>query len=159
AVAGGGLSPYTYSVLLGNGDGSFRTVGTYPAATYYAKDVELADLSGDGRLDLVTTLHGSGAGQFGNGDGTFRAATPYPLHAGRRSATVADLNNDGHLDVAVADDGGPGADPATVSVFLNSGNGTLGTRADYSIGSTYANAVNVAVGDLNNDGFLDLAVS
>jgi hypothetical protein len=53
-VAGHGQSyrPGGTSVLLGNGDGTFETVVSYPG--YSVNSVALADLNGDGKLDIVT---------------------------------------------------------------------------------------------------------
>ena len=64
---------------------------------------------------------------------------------------VADFNNDGKLDLAVADYGA-----AKLSVFLGNGDGTFGTRGDYAVGS---NPYFLAAADLNGDGKLDLAVA
>ena len=67
-----------------------------------------ADLDGDGNLDLVAstegryTTTGNPATQvmLGNGDGTF--AEPVAYYAGGNDATIADINGDGVLDLAVS---------------------------------------------------------
>src|SRR5260370_21728344 len=89
------------TLLLGNGDGTFqppRYIATSFATTF--RGVALADLKGDGKLDIVITDLGNGGEVsilFGNGDGTFQK--PVHLNAGGLgggdSITVADVNNDG----------------------------------------------------------------
>ena len=64
------------SVLLGNGNGSFRTQQTFATDQRPVQTV-VADLNGDGRPDLVTVNnHDSATGVLlGNGDGTFQPVT------------------------------------------------------------------------------------
>jgi hypothetical protein len=64
---------------------------------------------------------------------------------------VADFNNDGTPDIAVAN-----YDSDTVSVLLGNGDGTFQAHKDYLAGS---NPLSVAVGDFNQDGKPDLAVA
>ncbi len=148
----------TIGVLLGNGDGSFRTAVTYFAGNGVTA-VAVGDLYGDGNLDLVT------ANQFdnsvsvlrGNGDGTFQAAVTYPLGMGNGPTfvAVADLNHDGHLDI-ITTNSGTDLGTGTVSVLLNNGNGTFQAPVFYAVG---ADPHSVVVGDFRGDGHLDLAVA
>jgi hypothetical protein len=78
------------------------------------------------------------------------ARTDHRVGSGPSAVVVADLDRDGDLDLAVANN-----TSGTVSVLLGNGDGTFGGRVDYATGTfPYA----VAVADLNGDGFLDLAV-
>src|SRR5262245_5265393 len=111
----------------------------------------IGDLNGDGLLDLVTTNigafpidpfnplpPGTVSVLLGNGGGTFSAAIPYPTGSFiPTSVPIGDLNGDGHLDLAVANYGGPFSPvPAgTVSVFLGNGDGTLSAATQYSTGT------------------------
>src|SRR5690242_4068061 len=45
--------PGAVGVLLGNGDGTFRPVVTYPSGAQYGLSVTSGDLNGDGKPDLV----------------------------------------------------------------------------------------------------------
>ncbi len=65
--------------------------------------------------------------------------------------TAADLNNDGKIDLAVANN----AD-GTVSILLGNGNGTFTTKSTPAAG---VGANWIAVGDFNEDGKPDLAVA
>ena len=65
----------------------------------------MADLNGDGNLDIVVANENSDsfAVLLGNGDGTFQAANSFASggHA-PGSVSVADLNGDGKPDVVVS---------------------------------------------------------
>lgn len=71
----------------------------------YSTGVALADVTGDGLLDLlVTTLGGPNVLYENEGGGSFRRIKTAGLHAGRGSTTMAlaDLNGDRALDLYVA---------------------------------------------------------
>jgi hypothetical protein len=87
---------------------------------------------------------------LGKGDGTFLSAPSYAAGTNPRSVAVGDLNGDGILDLAVADQGSN-----RVSILLGKGDGTFQAAQNYSLNfSPQA----LAVGDFNGDGKLDLAV-
>jgi hypothetical protein len=135
--------------------------------------VAVGDLNGDGQPDLVTaniggdpfatpTPAGTVSVLLGTGNGTFSAATPYPTGSLLAlSVAIGDLNGDGKLDLAVANYGDPvlSTGDGTISVFLGNGNGTFEAATLYSAGTGLSGAQSVAIGDLNGDGKLDLAVA
>jgi hypothetical protein len=141
------------SILLGKGDGTFRSAKQFPT-TLGPSALAVGDFNGDGNLDLAVTEYGTGSSALaiflGKGDGTF---TPGPVYTTAISLpyglTVADLNGDGHLDLGVANNGSN-----TVAVMLGNGDGTF--RKPYSYHAPLAERV-LAV-DLNRDGHPDLAV-
>jgi len=105
-LAVGTLYGNTVSVLLGNGDGTFRPQATY-AVGQYPRSIVAGDFTGDGRTDLATTNYQDNTVSvlLGNGDGTFSdpsqlATTP---HA---TPLVADVNGDGTEDVLVINGAG-----------------------------------------------------
>ena len=60
-------------ILLGKGDGTFETAVNYGVGETPTL-VRIADLNGDGKLDLVIPVQGVNATDIllGNGDGTFQ---------------------------------------------------------------------------------------
>jgi hypothetical protein len=139
----------TVSILLGNGNGTFR-----PAVNYRVGNTAFAlvvgDFNGDGKLDLAVANEYSDSISIllGNGDGTFRPALNSGVHQPLALA-VGDFNGDGKLDLAVASYG-------PVSILLGNGDGAFRAAVTYPVsGAAYA----VAVGDFNGDGKADLAVA
>jgi hypothetical protein len=128
-----------------------------------AQSVAIGDLNGDSRLDLVVADASNKLpvllGQAGGG---FLALTPKPLSGLNNPSSVAlgDLNGDGRLDLALApfsiDPSNPSLDTHAVLVLLGNGDGTFGLQAQITTGT---NPDAVAMGDLNGDGRLDLAVA
>jgi hypothetical protein len=98
---------FQYSVLLGNGDGSFQTPVSYtPGMLGVGGGVAaIADLNNDQKLDLLM-LGSSLVVLLGNGDGTFAApATYYPGGSnpgGSAPLLIGDFNGDGKVDVAIS---------------------------------------------------------
>jgi hypothetical protein len=99
------------SVLLQDAThpGSFLAPITY-STPWGAIDVAVADLNGDGKPDLaVASLGPAPTGavsvllQNATTPGTFGTATPYAGFGQPLSVAIADLNGDGHPDIAVAD--------------------------------------------------------
>jgi uncharacterized membrane protein len=151
------------------GNVSFRKAVPYVTSGYNPYSVAIADLNGDGKLDLVVANEsqskndpeGSISVMLGKGDGTFHAAVNYSSGGeGAYSITVADVNGDGKLDLVVANGClGSNCSTGAVGVLLGKGNGTFKKVATYGSGAASVFGSRVAVGDLNGDGKLDLAVA
>jgi hypothetical protein len=152
------------SVLLGNGNGTFARPQVFAASgqNFTPQSMALGDVNGDGKLDLViksVSFLDSDAFQvgvlLGRGDGTFQA----PLLGvaqpdGSGDLALGDFNNDGRMDVAVADQ--LGASTGNLSVFAGNGDGTFQSliRLDLLTGGN--DPLGVAAADLNGDGLVDL---
>jgi uncharacterized protein (TIGR03437 family) len=139
------------AILLGNGDGTFQKAVNYPAGMN-ALHVAIADLNGDGKLDLAVAAD-SGNNLtilLGNGDGTFRAGSTITVGRNPAAVIAADFNRDGKLDLATANEDG------TVSILLGNNDGMFQAPQNFPAGSDCAF---LAAGDFNKDGKLDLAVT
>jgi hypothetical protein len=144
--------------LLGKGDGSFSEY-SWSTRTDGPNSVALADVNGDGKLDIVTanTSRPSVSVLLGDGDGTFAQAVDYLAGDGAQSVVVGDFDNDGKPDIIVANSGrGRSADviagPSSLGVLLGKGDGTFpSTTIDLT-----ADWAALALGDLDGDGKLDL---
>jgi hypothetical protein len=153
ANSGGYLQPgSTVSILLGNGDGTFKDAQNYDAGSA-PRAVAVGDFNRDGIPDLVAANSSTGMVSvlLGNGDGTFKAPQSYPIGSNPDSVAVGDFNGDGSLDLAVANGGSP-----MVNILLGNGDGTFQAAQGYAVDST---SQSVAVGDFNHDGIPDLAVA
>ena len=142
-------------VLLNAGHGAF-VASTYPAGLS-PSCLLLADLIGDGLGSLVVAdvaggfrvLINDGTGQFGSTAG----AKTYAAGSSPHALASGDLNGDGKTDIVLAGGGNGGGG---VGILLNVGNGGLGAAILYGQ-DRYPTSL--AVGDLNGDGYPDLAVS
>ena len=151
AVANFGSEGNSVSILLGNGDGTFRPHVDY-AVGGQPYGLAAADLNGDGKIDLIAANTPGVSVLLGNGDGTFQ---PFKFYgdAGEQTFAVAlgDFNHDGILDVVTAN-----VDVNSVSLLLGNGDGTFQPHVDFPVGN---GAFGLTVADFNGDGNLDLAVS
>jgi hypothetical protein len=154
-------------VALSNGDGTFQTPVPLALPTLNCELTYAAagDLNGDGKIDVVAAYGGdiscgsSGSnpsGYFvalGNGDGTFQ--TPVFTAQGNElySATLADINMDGNLDLILDDT--PFLAGGTFSIYVLPGNGDGTFGAPYTVSSNYMISQVIAA-DYNNDGKTDL---
>lgn len=150
AAVNGAFGIGSVAILLGNGDGTFRSAVNY-AAGGYAQGLATADFNGDGVEDLVVTDFGNNAVVIltGNGDGTFRAGANYPAGTGPTFVAVGDCNGDGLPDLAVATS-------SAVELLTGNGDGTFKLPVRYAAGK---NVTAIAVADFDGDGRADLAVT
>lgn len=152
-------------IMTGNGDGTFgnaTNLSIAPAGTE-TFSVELADINGDGKADIVgvafdytyTGLSNPLVAFFfvalGDGTGKFTYTESYPL-AGipQTGMMVSDVNGDGNLDVVFAGLSiaavlnGDVTDFSGVGVFLGNGHG--GFTQGYSIVDSQAETNQASIG-------------
>lgn len=138
----------TFSVLLGNGDGSFRAA----ISTTSGPEVRAAEarhLDGDGILDMVVSNSGNYTVSFflGNGDGTYRSRGSMAL-AYFDQVTVGDVNGDGISDVL--------ASTGDLEVYLGNVDASFRSARAYS---HPGNVNEIKIVDLNGDGRMDIVGS
>lgn len=148
--------PLVNRVLLGDGRGHMVAAYNLGDTSDRSYSGRLADLDGDGDLDVVISnddpdpklvYMNDGRGRFHVGSTFGRAEWE------TRNASVADLNGDGQLDIIVANRTSKGA-PANY-VCLNRGQGRFDADC---LPFSHESATTITPADFNRDGRIDLAV-
>jgi hypothetical protein len=149
-------SANTISVLIGNGDGTFKAKADY-ATGAQPWSMDVGDLNSDGKPDVVVADHANGTNKAsvllnkGDGTGTFNAKVDYTTGTTPESLKLGDVNNDTYLDIVTANSGSN-----NVSVLRGRGDGTFRAKADFGTGG---GPTSIDMGDLNGDGNLDLVAA
>ena len=154
-------SPKRAAVLLGRGDGAFRAAASFETGGIdlnvqtRAGSLALADVSGDGRPDVLagTCFGSSCAGSIslleGVGNGTFRASVPVDGGGvGAGLVAAADVNHDGAADAVVATCADAPCAAPSLAVLLQSGDAAAddGAREASSASGSAMLAVSAAGG-------------
>jgi hypothetical protein len=152
-------SPETIEIFLGNGNGTFAAPTSFQVTSSTGLGgLVSGDFNHDGKADLAIADTYFSTGQatifLGNGDGTFQPGIDYAT-GGSQSIIAADFNNDGNLDLAVG--GGYTNSTGVISVLIGKGDGTFAAYVPVSVPGN--GGIQMAAGDLNGDGKLDLVAA
>jgi hypothetical protein len=142
------------TVRLNTGGGSFSStpISVTPANFSTPSQVLVADLNGDGSLDIVTS-GSSGVHRFAN-DGTAHFSSPTTISSSSQGYLhTTDLDGDGDLDLLAARFNG-----SVISSLLNNGSGTFSPSSSPVLTVT-GKADLFEPADLDGDGDVDLLVA
>ncbi|CAF0849676.1 unnamed protein product [Adineta ricciae] len=145
-------------IFIGYGNGSFAAQKIYSTrGDANPWKISVADVNYDNRLDLIVVNYASNYVDIflANNNGTFYKYMTYSTgsNSAPNSITIADLNGDNLLDMVTANYG-----TNNVGIFIGYKDGTFSNQITYSTDS-YSTPRYVAVDDLNNDTYPDLAVA
>ncbi len=144
------MTPLAFHLRLGNGDGTFAAPAPLPV-----EPAAVADLDGDGHLDLVGFVPGPSGSPtaiaYGNGDGTFGDAIPLEGQPSFRSdLRVADFDRDGLRDILTISAAG------AVRLFRRDTSGAYRAPLAYGTGG---GQTALSLADFDHSGTLDIAMT
>lgn len=160
-VVGINFSSHSVSVLLNTSSGVGNiSFGTETAINLGTSQIfgRLADIDGDGKPDIISSNGASSGIQIlrntsSTGSVSFAPSVTVATGSFPEGIEIGDIDGDGRLDIVVAHSGSN-----TLKVFHNassSGSISFDQTVDLAMGN---NQQSVALGDLNGDGLLDLAI-
>jgi hypothetical protein len=152
------VDPMKIAILLGSGDGSFRS-----SATISAGLKAVGDFNGDGKPDLAAATRASSRARYaarvllGTGSGRFSPAQGLRMRGEfwSKQGVAADFNGDQKLDLAFGDDTG------APSLLLGDGRGRFRPDVDspLPVPAWSSGAYDLAAADLNRDGRTELVLA
>jgi hypothetical protein len=135
------------NLLHNDGAAQFTLAGSIPTFASGIRDLEIADLNGDGFPDVVA-LGGSRRCfvSLNDGQGSLLPAANYLLPEVVSHMSIGDADGDGDLDLAIAAEERP-------SLLLNRGDGTFVEPTSYAAG---LRSHDIRLVDLEGDGAVEL---
>ncbi|CAF0871599.1 unnamed protein product [Rotaria sordida] len=119
--------------------------------------ITIGDFNNDNQTDIVVAIRDTNTIGIllGNGDGSFQDQITYSTgyDSFPCALVVGDFNKDNQLDIAVANYG-----TDNIGIFLGYGNGSFTNQKTYTT-TLNSKPSSIAVGDLNNDNYLDIIVT
>ena len=148
-----------FVLYFGDGKGNFPGPDEEITGVQHPYGMASGDFNHDGNLDMAigaaTRNDSATTILLGDGKGNFTIST-VPCNDLPSSVQVGDMNNDGNLDLVVA-----GALPHNttgnfISTFLGDGTGQFSLKQTVDLGQGSLKG-DIALGDFNEDGHLDVA--
>jgi len=148
------------TLVLVDGNGDFDSSSL--AGDYQPRDVTNGDFNDDGHLDLaaVNSPNTSLTVKLGSGDGAFSDAPSLPAIPSRNGEPIAsgDFDGDGFDDLAVGWGSTiSGENGFSTGIYLGSASGEMTAAANGPWANTLGDPAQIALGDFNGDGHLDMA--
>jgi len=165
-VATDAVSAYSFGILVfypGNGDGTFGNVIAARLPVSQPGSLASGNVYGDGKQDILVGFPNLAFIMRGNGDGTFDLSLANIGYVYSRPPTTSDngitvfagdLIWDGKIDAVTSD-----SDIGTLQIVLNSALGLAPTTEGYFSFALSPGITEIAAGDLNGDGVLDVVVT
>ncbi|MCP4537120.1 MAG: VCBS repeat-containing protein, partial [Chloroflexi bacterium] len=142
------------SVYLNDGAGNY-TMLHYELDDDGTLSVALGDVDGDGHLDLVAGNDGDdqNAVYLNDGLGNFEITQRFgPEGDDTQEVALGDMDGDGHLDIVAGNSDGQNV------IYMNDGSGAFPSSSVVLFGTGSDATCSVALGDVDGDGDLDIAV-
>lgn len=145
---------------LGDGTGDFGPPTSISTGERDVHSIGVADLDHDGHLDLTALYDRTPKGmtvRLGNGDGTFQPRQDYETsfffneYTPSGTTAIIDVDGDGFEDLLFAN-----TFAQDFSYWRNQGDGTFEPQVRCGVGH---DAHDLAVGDFNGDGAVDVAIA
>ncbi len=152
-------TPATFVVLTQAAGGGFNApyIKTYAFSDTWQQDVnnlEVGDVTGDGRPDLVIAQGGNKPNAyvsvFANLGGTLADPVTYASYDIPNALAIADITGDGRNDIVVQHHGW-----GSMGLYVQNNSGTLASEELYRYMENTWNIHTLACGDLNGDGHMD----
>lgn len=145
---------YKLLVFVQNSSGELNPHVIYPtsgAGGNYPSAVAIGDINNDGKNEVLISNDGLNIEVFSlDGAGGLISGAVYPTFNSHR-VKIADLNNDGRLDVV-----GVGYNSGGVDVFYQNADGTLNAPTTSAVATS--GIEDLKIGDVNNDGLMDIVL-
>ncbi len=142
------------------GDATASYTAKTELATMSAYDNSVADINGDGYLDIVfsnnydTSIYANSVIYWGDASGLFATKTELPTESALANA-IADLNGDGCMDIIFGNFQGIGTYNTNSFIYWGDETDPFSTKTELAT----KGAQGVAVSDLDNDGYIDIIIS
>ncbi len=151
-------------LVRGTGSGAFELPGEqFDVPAVPISNLRSGDMNEDGHADIVTPAHETQAVSVMLGDGhggfTLAGGATSPSFGGFSTVAIADLDGDGHLDVAEVHQ----SDISTqykqdaLSILMGDGTGKLTHGPGSPFKDLSGRVSRLAIGDVDGDGRLDVA--
>ena len=140
-------------ILLNNGNGTFRPGKNISLDAHNRVWVSAGDFNNDGNVDLAVREDLTKTSQFviylGHGNGTFTKGQTLSMSDFSSYPLIEDFNGDGKLDIV-------NVLGSKALIWPGKGDGTFGVPTSIKAPVSF---YDLAAGDFNNDGIIDLAIS
>lgn len=148
------------TLYLGNGDRTF-TKTTAGLEGGEGGSSSIADLDGDGHLDLLITGRTDNQSvdtkiYLGHGDGTFSAKDAGLTDVEFGAHSIADVNGDGHLDILLTGSEFANDNKRIATLYLGDGSGGFSPA---NAGLTGVSLSSTSIADVNGDEHPDLLIA